>query len=143
MKIKEMAMAAGLSAVFAVSSVLPAQALPVTSAPPQVERQASPNIVQVNHTWRHGKRWHGKRWHGGRRHYGHRHWHGRHYSHRRHWRGGVWIGGPRIVIGARTGNRWKRHVRWCRNNYVSYRRSDNSFMTYSGVRRACVSPYRR
>lgn len=136
MKIMSLAMAAGLSAVFAVSSIVPAQALQI--APPHVEKQASNDIVQVRHKkWRHGKRWHG-----------HRHWRGR-YHHRRHWRGGgywrggVWFGAPAVVIKVGPRHRWNRHVRWCRNHYVSYRRADNTWMSNSGVRRVCVSPYRR
>lgn len=137
MKIMSLAMAAGLSAVFAVSSVAPAQAIPVTGTP-HVEKQASSGIEQVRYKkWRHGHRWHNRRGY----------WRGR-YHHRRHWRGGywrsgVWIGGPAIVLKVGPRHRWNRHVRWCRNHYVTYRRSDNSFMSNSGVRRVCVSPYRR
>lgn len=136
MRIMSLAMAAGLSAVFAISSVVPTEAMPVTGAP-HIERQASNGIEQARYKkWRHGHRWRG-----------HRHWRGR-YVHRRHWRGGywrggVWIGGPRIVIGVGPRHRWNRHVRWCRNHYASYRRSDNSWTSNSGVRRVCVSPYRR
>lgn len=131
MKIMSIAMAAGLSAVFAVSSVAPAQALQI--APPHVEKQVSADVVQVRHKWRwrHGHRWNGHRWHG-------RRWH-----HRRHWRGGVWIGGPAIVIGVGPRHRWNRHVRWCRNHYASYRRSNNTWQPNNGPRRVCVSPYRR
>jgi hypothetical protein len=138
MKIASLAMAAGLSAVFAVSSVIPAQALQI--APPQIERQASPDIVQVKTKWKH-RRGH---WRGHRHWRGHKNWrahrHHRHgYYHGRHWR---W-GGPSVVIGVgpryRVGN---RHVRWCRAQYVSYRKSDNSWKPHHGPRRACVSPYR-
>lgn len=128
MKIMSLAMAAGLSAVFAVSSVVPAQALQI--APPQIEKQSTAGIEQVRHRkWRHGHRW---------RH--HRHWRHRHY-HRRHWRAGVWIG-PAVVFKVRPGYR-SRHVRWCRAHYASYRKRDNSWLTNSGQRRICVSPYRR
>jgi hypothetical protein len=123
MKIMSLAMAAGLSAVFAVSSVVPAQALQI--APPQIEKQSAAGIEQVRHRkWRHGHRW---------RH--HRHW--RH----RHWRAGVWIG-PAVVFKVRPGYR-SRHVRWCRAHYASYRKRDNTWLTNSGQRRICVSPYRR
>lgn len=133
MKIMSLAMAAGLSAVFAVSSVVPVQALQI--APPQIEKQASTTIVQARVKWRKGHRWHrGHRWHGGR------YWHRRHY-HRRHWRAGIWLG-PAVVFKVRPGYR-SRHVRWCRNHYASYRRSDNSWKPNNGPRRVCISPYRR
>jgi hypothetical protein len=35
------------------------------------------------------------------------------------------------------------HVQWCRNHYVSYRASDNTFQPYHGPRKQCVSPYAR
>lgn len=129
MKIMSLALAAGLSAVFAVSSVAPAQALQI--APPQAERQATTEIVQAKHKWkyRHGHRW--KR---------HRHVH-RRYHHRRHWRAGVWIG-PAFVLKVRPGYR-SRHVRWCRAHYASYRKRDNSWRPNNGPRRTCVSPYSR
>jgi hypothetical protein len=131
MKIMSLAMAAGLSAVFAVSSVVPpAQALQI--APPQIEKQAPNGIEQVRHRWkwRHGHHWrHGHRWHRGR------------YYHRRHWRAGIWIG-PAVVFKVRPGYR-SRHVRWCRSHYASYRKWDNSYRTNAGNRRVCVSPYRR
>lgn len=129
MKIMSLAMAAGLSAVFAVSSVVPAQALQI--APPQIEKQAPNGIEQVRHKWKWRK---GHRWHR------HRHWHRRHY-HRRHWRAGIWLG-PAVVFKVRPGYR-SRHVRWCRTHYASYRKRDNTWKTSSGHRRVCVSPYRR
>lgn len=97
MKIKSLAMAAGLSAVFAVSSVLPAQALQI--APPQIEKQASPNIVQAKAKWKH-RRGH---WRGNRHYRGHRYYRGgRHYGRHRHggrygWGWPFWIA-PTIVI---------------------------------------------
>lgn len=129
MKIMSLAMAAGLSAVFAVSSIVPAQALQI--APPQIEKQATTtNIVKAKVKWRKGHRWHrGHRWNRGR------HWH------RGYWRAGIWIG-PAVVFKVRPGYR-SRHVRWCRNHYVSYRKWDNTYRTDNGNRRVCVSPYRR
>jgi hypothetical protein len=133
MKIMSLAMAAGLSAIFAVSSVIPAQALQI--ALPQIEKQASTNIVQARVKWRKGHRWHRARhWHGGRYHH-RRHWH------RGYWRAGIWIG-PAVVLKVGPGYR-SRHVRWCRNHYASYRKWDNSWKTNGGQRRVCVSPFRR
>ncbi|MBZ9756304.1 BA14K family protein [Mesorhizobium sp. ESP6-5] len=33
------------------------------------------------------------------------------------------------------------HVSWCANRYRSYNPDDNSYMSYSGQQRPCVSPY--
>lgn len=33
------------------------------------------------------------------------------------------------------------HVEWCASRYRSYRPSDNSYMSYSGQQRRCISPY--
>ncbi|MGX5827874.1 BA14K family protein [Mesorhizobium sp. 43Arga] len=33
------------------------------------------------------------------------------------------------------------HVGWCTNRYRSYNPDDNSYMSYSGQQRPCVSPY--
>ncbi|GLQ79074.1 hypothetical protein GCM10007881_25910 [Mesorhizobium huakuii] len=33
------------------------------------------------------------------------------------------------------------HVSWCADRYRSYNPDDNSYMSYSGQRRPCVSPY--
>lgn len=33
------------------------------------------------------------------------------------------------------------HLEWCSDRYRSYRADDNSYTTYSGGRRECVSPY--
>jgi hypothetical protein len=33
------------------------------------------------------------------------------------------------------------HVEWCASRYRSYRPDDNSYMSYSGLQRPCISPY--
>ncbi|RJT23495.1 BA14K family protein [Mesorhizobium waimense] len=33
------------------------------------------------------------------------------------------------------------HVEWCMSRYRSYRPGDNSYMSYSGQQRPCISPY--
>jgi ABC-type Zn2+ transport system substrate-binding protein/surface adhesin len=97
MKITSLAMAAGLSAVFAASSFIPAQALQM--APPQIEKQANANVVQVKAKWKHrrghyrGRHHHGRYRHGHYRH-GHRH-HG--HGHGGGWGWPFWIA-PTIVI---------------------------------------------
>lgn len=36
-----------------------------------------------------------------------------------------------------------RHIRWCSQQYRSYRPSDNSFAVRRGERRSCISPFSR
>ena len=96
MKIPSLAMAAGLSAVFAFSSIVPAQALQI--APPQVETHASLNIVQAKAKWKHRRsNWRGNgRWRG--------HGHGRYRGYHHRGRGYGWGWGwpffiaPTVVI---------------------------------------------
>nr|WP_245446143.1 BA14K family protein [Mesorhizobium kowhaii] len=33
------------------------------------------------------------------------------------------------------------HIDWCWERYRSYRPEDNSYLSYSGQRRSCISPY--
>ncbi|MCZ4092527.1 MULTISPECIES: BA14K family protein [Sinorhizobium] len=33
------------------------------------------------------------------------------------------------------------HARWCRQRYISYRSTDNTFQPFDGPRRSCDSPY--
>ena len=35
----------------------------------------------------------------------------------------------------------RAHMRWCSQNYRSYRSSDNTFLAKRNVRRTCVSPF--
>src|SRR5690349_19520062 len=95
MKITSLAMAVGLGTTLALSSFVPAQALQI--APPQVERQASPDIVQVKKKWKHRRaHYRGHRHWRGHRHYGHRHYHrGRGYGYG--WGWPFWVA-PTIVI---------------------------------------------
>ena len=41
----------------------------------------------------------------------------------------------------REGNPYQRHVGWCYSKYKTYREGDNSFMSYDGYRKLCVSPW--
>ena len=98
MKVQSLAMAAGLGAVLALSSMIPAQALQI--APPQVERQASPDIVQAKAKWKHRRgHWRGHRkWRGhGHYRYGYRHGHRHHGGRYFGWGWPFWIA-PTIVI---------------------------------------------
>ena len=58
------------------------------------------------------------------------------------------VGG--IIVGSALANAAKQkqatsatqaHYDWCFANYKTYRISDNSFMSYSGMRKPCNSPY--
>jgi hypothetical protein len=144
------ATALALSAVFAVSSVVPVEAMPV---PQQQQVKQSSDVqnvkmirrkhVRTNHRIsRNHKTWRG---HYARNSY--RSWHG-HRGYRTYRPGyrrynGYWFPpaafATGVVIGTtiRGGN---AHVRWCRNRYVSYRVSDNTYQPYNGPRRECVSP---
>lgn len=49
--------------------------------------------------------------------------------------------GATIVLG--SGNRYgSRHVEWCYDHYRSYNARYNTWVSYSGDVRQCVSPYR-
>jgi len=56
----------------------------------------------------------------------------------RYYHGGFWYAEPwwTVVV---VGN--DRHVRWCRRHYPNYRAGSNTFITPSGRRRVCVSPF--
>jgi hypothetical protein len=120
-------LAAGLSAVFAVSSILPAQAFP--NSPPRVETNSPIQLAQVKVKV---KVWNGHRGYS---------------SYRRGYRrnvDGYWYPPSAFVVTVRPGVRvyGNRHVRWCRAQYASYRASDNTWKPRGAPRRICRSPYR-
>ena len=51
---------------------------------------------------------------------------------------------PRVVVRPRAVVRpaGNRHARWCLNRYQSYDPASNTFVTYNGDVRRCISPYR-
>jgi len=63
---------------------------------------------------------------------------------------GFWFPASAFIAGAiisgaianqsSSGN-WSAHVRWCDDRYRTYRSSDNTYMSSSGYRRECNSPY--
>lgn len=58
--------------------------------------------------------------------------------------GGAIIGGAIAAERRRERRRFRRgvrHERWCFNRFNSYRAFDNSYMSFSGVRRQCRSPF--
>jgi hypothetical protein len=138
--------ALALSGALAISSIVPAAAMPVVQ--PQVNRSGDVETVAAHHsrTWiRHHN-------HGWRGHYvrgGHHYWHG-HRGYRNYHRGyrryhGFWFPPAAFAAGVVIGTtvhhrRGSAHVRWCRNHYISYRASDDTYQPYHGPRRRCVSP---
>ncbi len=60
----------------------------------------------------------------------------------------VWVGPryvrPRVIVRPRVVVRpaGNRHVRWCLNRYRSYDPGSNTYVTYDGDVRRCISPYR-
>lgn len=82
----------------------------------------------------------------------------RHRTHRyRHYHGGYWYDNPWWVVpfvgaGIAMSNRDRyydrndygygsRHVQWCMDRYRSYDPRSNTWVSYSGAVRQCISPY--
>lgn len=159
--------ATAMTASFAVSGALPANAAPVYV--PQAPTAEHSDVVKVQ-DWRWKKRrndridrgdrsfrnfrrssrnnWkdndgprrHG--WYNGHR--GHRH--KRHRDDR--YLNGFWFPAGAFIAGAILGGALNNnngggsaHVDWCYDRYRSYRASDNTFQPYNGPRRQCNSPY--
>ncbi|MGE3832714.1 MAG: BA14K family protein [Parvibaculaceae bacterium] len=120
-----------------------AEAMPVGSGAPVVEKQANANIETVAHRryWRHGGRHH---W----RHHGGDGW----------GYGGAFLGG--VLLGSALDNRYydddddyyyaprryrhrvsDDHVDYCLDRYRSYDVRSDTFMGYDGYRHRCNSPY--
>lgn len=120
-------LAAGLSAVFAISSMLPAQAFP--NSPPRIETNSPIQLAAVKVKV--------KVWRGHRGYSYHRRGYRRHVD-------GFWYPPSAFVVTVRPGVRvyGNRHVRWCRAQYASYRASDNTWKPRGEPRRLCRSPYR-
>lgn len=156
-------LAIGVSALFAATSIVPAQAaMPVPqqqvvkASDVTMVRSKKKRILRHNRGWRGNKGWRNR---AGVRAHQNRGWRG-HRGHRYHtWRGyrgysyyrpgyryysGFWypavafgvVVAPRVVVGGRQ----MSHVRWCQMRYRSYRASDNTYQPDDGPRRQCVSP---
>ncbi len=88
-------------------------------------------------------RWDGRRWD--------RHRHGNRYRYRRgnyvHFHGGYYYSNPwwlvsvPIIVGGSSYRGGNRHVRWCFDHYRSYNPRNNTWVSYSGHVRQCISPY--
>ncbi|WP_373505572.1 BA14K family protein [Aestuariivirga sp.] len=50
--------------------------------------------------------------------------------------------GATVIIGSSNSGGRNRHEAWCYNNYRSYNERNNTWISYSGQVRQCVSPYR-
>jgi hypothetical protein len=144
-------MAIAVSGLVALSAALPADAMPVpTRVGPMATDSQNVRMDRDQRIWH-------KRGFNRSRVTSHRHVSTRYRS----WRGyrgyryhrpgyrrydGFWYPPAAFSIGVvvRPGiRRGNAHVRWCRNHYVSYQASDNTFQPYEGSRRQCVSPYSR
>ncbi|MBX9457182.1 MAG: BA14K family protein [Rhizobium sp.] len=120
--------AVAISAVVAISSVVPAAALPVTQQTTRIDSQIETvaKIVIKRGNWR-----------------GHRGHRAARPGYRRH-TDGFWYPRAAFTVRVAPGVRVKfgpRHSRWCRDRYQTYRASDNTYVVRSGVRRACRSPF--
>jgi hypothetical protein len=118
---------AALSALMALSSVLPASAMPVTTHP----TKSSSQIEQVQVVIKYGK------WRG------HRGYRVQRPGYRRH-RDGFWYPRAAFTVRVAPGVRVRvgpAQARWCRDRYKTYRISDNTFVATGGVRRVCRVPF--
>ncbi len=149
-KYRPLALAALLGVgAFAVSvSGASAAAIPAVKqiAAGDVTNGGNPLLVDVAYRCRDGRRcWNG-RWNG--------RWDGRHqrYRYRRNnfvfFYGGYyydnpwWLGAPVIVARPAYYGGWsRRHVAWCLDRYRSYNPRTNTWVSYSGEVRQCISPY--
>lgn len=119
-KIRNIVMAGALA--FATAVPVAVEAAPM-SAPLKIEKSSDVTNVRC---------WRCRGWRG-------RHWRGRYWGPRR-----VWIA-PRVVIRpapryvVRRG--YNAHVRWCLNRYASYNPATNTFLSYDGYYKRCISPY--
>lgn len=67
-------------------------------------------------------------------------YHGYPYYYGDYWWPGFETG---IVLSRRPYRSASRHVAWCEGRYRSYNRRNNTWVSYSGKVRQCISPYRR
>ncbi|WP_337182791.1 BA14K family protein [Shinella sp.] len=170
MRLTSKSLVVAISALFAVTPVVPAGAMPL----PVVKVQQADNGLAVQRVddrrylrkFRHSRTsgWSQnseRRWSGQRMYRHHRYDRGRYYD-RRYYRHGprygyyrhrdnAWVPFAAMGMGALIGSAiandrayagGSSHVNWCANRYRSYRAYDNTFQPYNGPRRQCVSPYR-
>lgn len=135
------------------------QASAFTGAPQPVLQSAdSPLLVEVRDGGQYGRNYNGnyRRGYNGYTTYN-RNIHGNRcgnwsnncrYRHGNYWYASPWwalpVVGAGIAIGAYDGGyagNGNRHVNWCMNRYNSYNPRSNTWMSYGGRLRQCVSPY--
>lgn len=130
------AMSASLALLLGVAIFAPGQATaaPLSGDLAVYRDMATPQVQLVDHgSWKHGRR--------------HRD------RHHRFFRDGLWFTFP-FWLGATTApliidddyddfddDYGRAHLDYCFNRYRSYDPGTNSFMSYSGVRKPCISPY--
>ncbi|MGQ0484416.1 MAG: BA14K family protein [Hyphomicrobiales bacterium] len=143
----------GMGAFAVPVSSANAAAIPAVKqiAPDGMTNGNNPLLVDVTHACRLGYRCGNHRWNGRWDGRGHRHRH----RHRNfvHFHGGYfydnpwWLGttivvaAPRYAAPRYYGRMSSRHVNWCFDNYRSYRPRTNTWVSYSGQVRQCISPY--
>lgn len=133
-KIRNIVMAGALALATTVPVVAEAGPM-MNNAPLTVEKSSDVTKVRC---------WNCRGWRGG--------WRGRYWGPRRYWAAPGWRGrywgprvyvAPRVVVGptyvVRRG--YNAHVRWCMNRYGSYNPRTNTFLSYDGYYKRCVSPY--
>lgn len=138
--------AAALSAVVAITSVVPAGAMPLSFG--SVGGYTAAEKVQYIDRRRHWDRrgyYHGHRGYRYHRPGYRRHNDGWWYPLAAFGLGAAIIGGmaaqpPRPPVGVAVPG---SHVRWCQGRYRSYDVYSNTFQPYNGPRQVCVSPYYR
>jgi len=145
--------ATALSAVMALTTVVPVQAFPMApvSQPTQIEKVQWSNNGSGRITPPRRDRNRDRYYHG------HRGYRDYHPGYRRH-SDGWWyplaaFGVGAAIVGGLAAQQAPRpqlgvampasHVQWCQARYRSYDAYSNTFQPYSGPRQACVSPYAR
>ncbi|MCF6369812.1 BA14K family protein [Rhizobium halophilum] len=136
-----------LSATVMAGAVVPAQAMPVLTAP-AAKIDVQSDVTEIRHRGHRRGYYHG---HRGYRHYRHGHrYHGGYWYPLAAFGAGALIGGaiaaPRYVEPApapvyRTSGLNPRHYDWCHARYRSYDSYSNTFQPYHGPRQTCYSPY--
>jgi hypothetical protein len=128
-KIRNLVMAGAL-AFATIAPMSAAEAGPI--APLQLKVEKSSDVTTVARCGRWGCRrgyYRGRYW-GPRRYYGAR----RYWGPRR-----VWV--APIIVAPRVYRGRNAHVRWCLNRYASYNPRTDTFLSYDGYYKRCVSPY--
>jgi BA14K-like protein. len=145
MKISIKSLAAmGLAAAMAATSYMPAQAMPLPTAP-VAQKSTDVEQVQYRRYHRHYDRPGYYRGHRGYRHHrpGYR-YHNGYWFPLAAFTAGAIIGGAIAAPPAApraSGGLNPRHYQWCAARYRSFDSYSNTFQPYNGPRQTCYSPY--